>query len=660
MKYRREIDGLRSFAVLPVIFYHAGIAPFSGGYIGVDVFFVISGFLITSLLADEMTTKRYSLLRFYERRARRLLPALVFVLGLSTIGAFAVLSPPALVEYAKSLIASAMFVANVHFWLSSGYFAPTADEIPLLHIWSLAVEEQFYLIFPPLLFLLWRLSLRHRMTILWTAAVLSFLLCVIGIKDYPEATFFLLPTRAWELLAGSLCALHLQGRERSGNGPLALGGLILILVAAVAFQESTPFPSHFALLPVGGTVLILRYAAPGQIAYRVLTWAPLVGIGLISYSAYLWHEPLLVLTDLYSYDPLGLPVRLGIVALTLVLAALTWRFVEQPFRGRTPSVLPGQKALLNASAASLIAMAALGYSGTITGGWQALWDMTRRPEIAAMYRLFEAPLKVAADPYAGACRFGLGAHLDDTAPLETIEPELLDCWQQHGGGIAILGDSHSSDLYHAVLNQSKAPFVIGFGRGGCRFHDTKPHCSFEDLAAFIEQHPDVFRAIIYEQAAYPMLSSEKFGDSTRKMFKDLSPNEPMPDYQPIRKRIAEPRDYLAGLPEGPRIIWFGPRPAHYLPERYILSKGCNYPFQLRENGLAPFRALDTAILKSIDGTRIEYVSQVELMDLSFPEDLLTCDAIYWNDGDHLSAAGEVYFGKRFDLLRRLGLDDTAM
>lgn len=656
MKYRSDVDGLRAVAILPVILFHAGIPPFTGGYVGVDVFLVISGFLITNLLADEMTGDRYSLVRFYERRARRILPALAVVLLLTTLGAFIVMSPPELIEYAKSLIASALFTANFHFWLSTGYFAPTAEELPLMHIWSLAVEEQFYLIFPPVLFLLWSLTFRRRMAILWTAATVSFLLCVVGIKDYPEATFFLLPTRAWELLAGSLCALHLHGKERTGNGPLALLGLALILISVFAFQESTPFPSHFALLPVGGTVLILRYTAPGQLVYRILTWGPMVGVGLISYSAYLWHQPLLILTDIYSYDPVPFHVRMALVGLTLVLATLTWRFVEQPFRGRTPSVLPGQAALLRASAVCLVFIAVLGTTGVLSGGWHTLWDSTRRPEIAAMYRLFESPDKVAADPFPGDCRFSLAKNMDDTTHFDTVSAQLLECGIDHGPGVAVVGDSHSSDLFHALLSQSDAPFLVSFGRGGCRFHETDSDCAFDEIADFVKNYPNLFRAIIYEQAAYPLLSSETYGDSTRKMFRELSPNEPMPDYTPIKKRIREPRDYLANLSAGPRIIWFGPRPAHYLPERFILRKGCDYPFKLRENGLAPFQALDKAILKSIEGTRIEYVSQVELMDLSFPEDLLSCDAIYWNDGDHLSAAGEIHFGERFDLLRRLGIE----
>ncbi|WP_108261405.1 acyltransferase family protein [Mangrovicoccus ximenensis] len=655
MRHRPEIDGLRAFAVLPVILYHAHLGPFTGGYVGVDVFFVLSGFLITSLLAEDLEKGRYSLAGFYERRARRLVPALAVVLAATTIAAGSILFPAQLEGYAQSLLASALFYANMHFWLTSGYFAPTAEELPLLHIWSLAVEEQFYLLFPPLLALLWRMAQKQRLRLLWGAAALSFVLCVAGIADYPTATFFLLPTRAWELLAGSLLALHLHGRERNGRGLPAAIGLGLILVAVFAFNEGTPFPSHFALLPVLGTVLVLRYAAPGQAVFRVLTWKPFVWAGLISYSAYLWHQPVLVLGQAASYDPLGHWARAGLVLLSLALAALTWKFVEQPFRGRPAKLLPGRNAILGATAAVLCAISLAGASGMASGGWARLWEAARSKDIVATYRLLAARNYTADDPMPGDCRFGLYVTEDDRAEVSMIAQRIRDCQSRHGPGIAVLGDSHGSDLYRAVLASSDEPFIVGLARGSCRFHDGKPGCPYESLARFLRESPDAFRAIIFEQAAYPLLRSEEFGESTRDMFTQLPLDAEVPDYKPVRKRIAEPRDYLAELPGNARIIWFGPRPVHYIPDQFILKKGCEYPYRLRTNIEGPIRNLDAAIRKAVEGTRIEYVSQLELMQPDFPGDLLDCSAIYWTDGDHFSAEGEVRFGKRYDLVNRLGL-----
>ncbi|MBE3637050.1 acyltransferase family protein [Mangrovicoccus algicola] len=655
MRHRPEIDGLRAFAVLPVILYHAGLGPFPGGYVGVDVFFVLSGFLITSLLAEDLERGRYSLAGFYERRARRLIPALALVLGATTLGALAILPPEQLQGYAASLLASALFYANVHFWLNSGYFAPGAEDLPLLHVWSLAVEEQFYLIFPPVLALLWRRGLPLARRVLWGAVLASLLLCLAGIADYPGATFFLLPSRAWELLAGSLLALHLHAAPRGGRALPASIGFGLILLSAMTFTEETPFPSHFTLVPVLGTVLVLRYAAPGQWVFRILTWRPFVLVGLVSYSAYLWHQPLLVLARAASYDPPGPWLRAGLVVLTLVLAAATWAFVEQPFRGRPARWLPGRTPILGASAAVLLLAAAAGISGIASAGWPRLWEATRPQAVVATHRLLSQRDQRAEDPFPGPCRFNLYPDEDARTPLADIVPRLRDCAARHGPGIAVLGDSHGSDLYRALLASSDRPFLVGLARGSCRFHDGKPGCPYDALAAFLRDSPDALGAIIFEQAAYPLLRSERFGASTRDIFTALAVDEPVPATRPVAARIGEPRDYLAALPGTARIIWFGPRPVHYIPDRFILAKGCDYPFRLRPGMLDPIRMLDAAIREAVAGTRIEYVSQLELMDLTLPGDLMDCGAIYWTDGDHFSAEGEIRFGRRFDLVNRLRL-----
>ncbi len=220
MQYRREIDGLRSIAVLPVILFHAGISLFSGGYAGVDVFFVISGYLITIIILEERDEGRFSLLRFYERRARRILPPLLLVMLACLPFAWMWMTPGELLSFANSLRAVILFVSNILFWKESGYFAPTADEKPLLHTWSLAVEEQYYLLFPLFLFLCWRLRRP------WIAGILAVILAAsLALSDYasyamPGADFYLTPTRAWELLAGSLTAFALFRRALQGNGAL--------------------------------------------------------------------------------------------------------------------------------------------------------------------------------------------------------------------------------------------------------------------------------------------------------------------------------------------------------------------------------------------------------------------------------------------------------
>ena len=257
MQYRREIDGLRAVAVLPVILFHAGFGVFSGGYVGVDVFFVISGYLITSILISELEQGNFSILRFYERRARRILPALFFVMLACLPFAYMWMLPSQLEEFAQSIFAVSLFLSNWLFWSQTGYFGTAAELKPLLHTWSLAVEEQYYLLFPILLLSLWRYGRRSVLGFVVVVALLSLLLSEWGWRNEPDINFFFTFSRFWELLAGSICAFLTVGRTLKSNNVLSAIGLAAIVVSIFAFDDNTPFPSVYALVPVVGTALII-------------------------------------------------------------------------------------------------------------------------------------------------------------------------------------------------------------------------------------------------------------------------------------------------------------------------------------------------------------------------------------------------------------------
>lgn len=306
LAYRPEIDGLRAVAVLPVILFHAGVTQMSGGYVGVDVFFVISGFLITGILVRELDAGQFSLLGFYERRARRILPALFLVLSVTGIfGAFVML-PYELAALGRGLVAVIFFMSNVLFWRESGYFAAASELNPLLHTWRLAVEEQYYILFPLLLWACWRWFPRGVIPLLVLATIGSLVLAELLSVRMPSANFYLLPTRAWELLAGSLTAIYLLRRSAPGGWlaeGLSVGGLAAIIFAILTYASATPFPSLWALAPVLGTVAIIVGANSGTMVGRLLSTTPFVGIGLISYSAYLWHQPLFAFARSLDADP---------------------------------------------------------------------------------------------------------------------------------------------------------------------------------------------------------------------------------------------------------------------------------------------------------------------------------------------------------------------
>lgn len=339
LRYRPDIDGMRAIAVMAVIFYHADATLVPGGYLGVDLFFVISGYLITALLARELAaTGRISIAAFYERRARRILPALLVVMAATLPFATLLMLPTRLADYWVTILAVLGFSSNVVFWLRTGYFMPDAEQEPLLHTWSLAVEEQFYLLFPLMLWLLWRTSARIRLIILAGVFIAS-----LGLSDWltghaPSANFYLLPSRAWELLAGGLVALMPAAwppRRRILREIIAGLGIVLIGLSLVFLDEEFAMPSVWALIPVTGAVLII-VAADGTWTGRILG-APLPrAIGLISYSAYLWHWPIFVFARLRYGDILSPGVLTLLISSTLLLATASYFLVERPLRKRGP------------------------------------------------------------------------------------------------------------------------------------------------------------------------------------------------------------------------------------------------------------------------------------------------------------------------------------
>ena len=334
MEYRREIDGLRALAVIPVVFFHAGFQTFSGGFVGVDVFFVISGYLITSIILAEKQAGTFTLINFYERRARRLLPALFVVMFACLPFAWFWLLPGDMQIFSQSLVAVSVFSSNILFWLTSGYFETAAELKPLLHTWSLAVEEQYYLLFPIFILLAWRFGKRWILTILVVVAIVSLLLAQWGSENKPTFTFFMLLTRGWEILAGTFVAFYFDKKNRmpvsqSLSQSLSAFGLLLICVAIFLFDKNTPFPSVYTLVPVVGTALIILFANPQTLVGKLLGRNIFVGVGLISYSAYLWHQPLLAFARHRSIEDLNSFFLVVLCVAAFALAYFSWRYVEK-------------------------------------------------------------------------------------------------------------------------------------------------------------------------------------------------------------------------------------------------------------------------------------------------------------------------------------------
>jgi peptidoglycan/LPS O-acetylase OafA/YrhL len=371
--YRPDIDGLRAVAVLAVVFYHAGLSFISGGFIGVDIFFVISGYVISKSLLADLDNGRFSILGFYERRVRRIFPALFVTMIATWLVALILFLPSYLLDYSKSLVACATFLSNVYFWKNSGYFSNGANLRPLLHTWSLSVEEQFYLFAPLTLFLIYRFFNKRWATILTPLMLASLALSVFAERIGPTANFFLLPTRAWELLLGALLSLSPLPplKQPWARQLLALVGVALLIWPVFAYSQATPFPGLAAVPPCLGAALLIYVgsgtsAQSGSLATRILSTPPFVGVGLISYSLYLVHWPLVSFFTYYALRPPGPREGVVIVCASLVLAVASWRFVESPLRAK--SFHPGRSALLGGGAAAMAFGAALGAVVIFAGG----------------------------------------------------------------------------------------------------------------------------------------------------------------------------------------------------------------------------------------------------------------------------------------------------
>ena len=332
--YRPDIDGLRALAVVPVLLYHANLGC-PGGFVGVDIFFVISGYLITSLLLREIDAGHLSMITFWERRIRRILPALMVVILATLVAGWFLYLPRDFQSVSMTVIMQALLSSNIHFAGSTDYFSPGSDTLPLLHTWSLAVEEQFYLFFPLLLATLLRRENKTVFKIILMIALASLALSAFGTRAFPRAAFYLLPWRAWELLLGTLLAMLSKNRVTISQNLREIAGIVgivCIFVAFIFFNHKTRFPGIAALLPCAGAALIILSSEEKLSRVgKVLALRPVVFVGLISYSLYLWHWPVLNFSK-YQMIHQDVWLRIALLVLSLLLAIVTWKFVETPIR----------------------------------------------------------------------------------------------------------------------------------------------------------------------------------------------------------------------------------------------------------------------------------------------------------------------------------------
>ncbi|MEH6584222.1 MAG: acyltransferase family protein [Halioglobus sp.] len=437
MNYRPEVDGLRAVAVLPVIVFHTGLTLggmqlLPGGYIGVDVFFVISGYLIASILCQELNDGQFSFAGFYERRARRILPALCLMLVVCLPAAWQWMDAASLKNLGWSLSAVSLFLSNFLYWSRSGYFAVASESDPLLHTWSLAVEEQFYFLFPVLLWLLWRLGVR-RMTGIFLLLLAASLFAAVT-TDSRHTAFYWPHTRAWELLAGVVLAVNRSSivslhRYRVLPALAPLTGLLLIILSVFMLDKNSGVPGWAALGPVLGTCLILAFAGGTDLGTRILGHRLLVGIGLISYALYLWHQPLFAFLRLYCDLPPALWQYLMVVLAAFVCAGASYRFIEQPLRNRS---LFSRNTIAVGAVVGTLALVGVGCAMVINEGYPGRWSAEHNALSEYQHYKYKAMVR------------------DKTCllhPRQSFDDLGDNCFAQDDSELVLWGDSHAATLY---------------------------------------------------------------------------------------------------------------------------------------------------------------------------------------------------------------------
>jgi len=467
-KYRADIDGLRALAVGAVVLYHFGFPFVAGGFVGVDVFFVISGYLITGIITEEVRAGTFRYSAFYERRVRRIVPAATVMIGATLLVGVLFLMPAELDDLARSAGSALVSLSNVYFWTQAGYFDVSAEARPLLHTWSLAVEEQFYLLYPVFIGLMVRWAPRHLARGVGAMTVGSFVACVLATQWAPSSAFYLAPFRAWELGLGALvrCGGIWMPGSRGAREALAGGGLVAIVAAIVAMAPADPFPGWRALVPCLGTAAVILAGRAGPtLAGKALTLRPIVFVGLISYSWYLWHWPLRVFDQLLN--PLGrgpgfIDRAPLLLAGSFALAVLSWRLVERPFRDRARwgarraiSVAGGGTAVLAGAAIVIVGLRGL---------------PARFPPEAvrlAAYLQYDE----AAAFRSGTCfltsRDARGALADECLRARPGQPSVL-----------VLGDSHAAQLWYGLDRAMPGHAILQATASGCK--PTMRHAATED------------------------------------------------------------------------------------------------------------------------------------------------------------------------------------
>jgi peptidoglycan/LPS O-acetylase OafA/YrhL len=631
MKYKPEIDGLRALAVVSVMLFHTGFYSFNGGFIGVDIFFVITGYLMTLIINEDIKRNEFSLTNFYFRRIRRIAPAYFFVILTIIPVSFIVLVPHDFKNFSESLIASATFLANVYFFRNGNYFDVNLQNQPLLHLWSISIETQFYLLFPIFLILLNKFTgkVNNKIIIITVLIILNILALEFSLVS-DKTRFYLLIGRFWEFLIGALVAFFVTYKHKNNiktDCVLSFIGLILIIVS-VFFIEVTDWPNLVTLAPTLGAALILIHANTKNITGRILSSKLFTTLGLLSYSIFLIHYPIFVIARINSEQNLSLLTYLLLMLLTFILAYISFNVVENRFRKVSYSKA---RVFIKIPAFLIIVTLVIGFIGNSTGGFRDFYFENRlnsnQQRALSVFEL-NTQKDITKRMYSDKdCKFS-------TIELNKVVIERFNnCYLKYGQALVIFGDSHALNVYN-ITARSHSPFVFGILQPGCRISSPEKKCFYDEIKKFIQKNQSKIIKVVYNQSG-TYLFKDKFGGQNLNSILDSYPQINY-DKDVLYRTIG----YLNEIGLNIELIWLGS-----FPEPNIdMTNPRNFTLELvmPEINRLLFAELDNAL--NIKYSNFDYLSFDEFTFL--PDNFVVGNkCVLWNDTDHFSECGEIFISQ---------------
>jgi peptidoglycan/LPS O-acetylase OafA/YrhL len=627
--YRKEIDGLRALAIIPVVLFHAGFNFFSGGYVGVDIFFVISGYLITTIIFEKLEKGVFSFSNFYARRVKRIFPALILVLFSSFVLGWFVLFPDEYKQLGKHIAGASGFVSNFILWGEEGYFDNASETKPLLHLWSLAIEEQFYIVWPLLVWISYKFRLHFLIVI--TLLITTSFYFNIYLVDHDKISAFYSPlTRFWELLSGSLVAWilmqksHLLKNNKRVVGIFAPSGLLLILFSYIYLDRYMNFPGFLAIFPVIGTMLIILSSSENWINKTILSSRVFIWFGLISYPLYLWHWPLLSFANIMEGSNPSSLIKIPIVLLSVLLAWGTFKLIEQPIRIKKLSKLQ-----INTSILMMLFIGFLGYNSYSREGYEFR-------QIGAYFQKLK---------------------IDKTDPkcfdyAEKNQSEIFRYCRYNDVGsnetIAIIGDSHAAAAYPGL-----SKVVEGLGKntvlmGGGDLHNNRWKIS-KDILKSIVLKKDIKTVFFSTRGVYHINGTEPYGYS--KNPNEMSNHEELSAYDSFFQNTQDSINALASA--GKKVYYITENPElNKNPKSCLTRVGF---LKLDANKCQPLK--QEVLSRQYEYTKrvkkLSNASIINVIDIFCPENqcqVLKDNQLLYSDDDHLSIYGSEFQAE--NLLKR--------